>query len=268
MLIPLRTLPGTGLRISLLGLGTVKFGRTQGLKYPRPFDLPDDASLANLLAEARELGINLLDTAPAYGLSEERLGHLLQGQRQHWIVSTKTGEEFSDGHSRFDFSAAHTIASVERSLRRLRTDYLDLVLVHSDGDDLRILRDTEVMSTLAMLKQTGKIRAFGFSGKTVEGGIEALAQADLAMVTYNLSQTAEAAVIDYAGAHGKGIFIKKALASGHLADTTSDPVLASFRQILGHAGVTSIIVGTISPAHLRDNAATLLAALPADTSSP
>ena len=66
----LRPLGDTGLTVSALGLGTVKIGRDQGVKYPTAFSIPDDDAVRNLLARARELGINLIDTAPAYGRSE------------------------------------------------------------------------------------------------------------------------------------------------------------------------------------------------------
>src|SRR3546814_522817 len=130
-------------QVSPLGLGTVKLGRDQGVKYPNGFQIPDDDEARMLLKLARDLGINLIDTAPAYGRSEERLGPLLRGQRQDWVIVSKVGEEFSDGQSHHDFSAAHTRLSVERSLKRLETDYIDLVLVHSDGNDLAILNDSE-----------------------------------------------------------------------------------------------------------------------------
>lgn len=261
MLVPRHLIPGTTLSISLLGLGTVKFGRNQGVKYPTAFELPNDQAISELLDLARDLGINLLDTAPAYGISEERLGKLLAGQRHHWILSTKTGEEFEDGASRFDFSAAHTQASVERSLKRLRTDYLDLVLIHSNGDDLAVLEQTEVVPTLQRLKRDGKVRAIGFSGKTVEGGLAALQHLDVAMVTYNQVETSEASVIRYAYAHQKGIFIKKAFASGHsLHGAQNDSVSTAFEHILSVPGVTSIIAGTINPKHLKDNATRLAAA--------
>src|SRR5690606_8720766 len=100
-----RPLGTTGLTVSPLGLGTVKIGRNQGVKYPSGFELPDDNQVRDLLALARDAGINLLDTAPAYGTSEERLGPLLSGQRQEWILCSKVGEEFDNGESRFDFSA-------------------------------------------------------------------------------------------------------------------------------------------------------------------
>src|SRR5579862_8019882 len=162
---------GTDLSISRIGLGTVKFGRNQGVHYPQGFALPDDQTILNLLAVAEDLGINLLDTAPAYGTSEERLGNLLKHQREKWVIATKTGEEFVDGKSQFDFSPSATRKSIERSLKRLRTDYLDIVLVHSNGEDRKIIEETGIFSTLNDLKKSGAIRAFGMSTKTLDGGM-------------------------------------------------------------------------------------------------
>ena len=86
-----------------------------GVKYPERFTIPDDAAAARLIDKARELGINLIDTAPAYGCSESRLGQLLAGQRDSWVICSKVGEEFDNGESRFDFSPEHTLISVERA---------------------------------------------------------------------------------------------------------------------------------------------------------
>ena len=253
-----RPLGNTGLQVSPLGLGTVKLGRDQGVKYPNGFQIPGDDEARMLLKLARDLGINLIDTAPAYGRSEERLGPLLRGQRQDWVIVSKVGEEFSNGLSQHDFSAQHTRASVERSLQRLETDVIDLVLVHSDGNDLAILDDGEVYQTLAALKREGKIRGFGFSGKTVEGGLKALEQGDCAMVTYNLTEQSERAVSDYAARHGKAILVKKALASGHVCLSPGvDPVRASFELLFDQPGVASAIVGTINPLHLAHNVTTV-----------
>ncbi len=250
-----RAIADTGLEISALGLGTVKFGRNQGVKYPEGFELPDDRSAANLIAMARDLSINLIDTAPAYGISEERLGKLLKGQRQEWVICSKVGEEYSDGGSSFDFSAKHTRFSIERSLKRLNTDFIDMVLVHSDGNDLDVINHTAALSELAQMKQEGLIRAFGMSTKTVAGGLKAAEQSDCVMVTYNLSEQGEREVLDYCAANNKGALIKKALASGHITKTAdeTDPVQASMDFLFAHAGVSSAIIGTINPKHLRDN---------------
>ena len=114
--------------VSAMGLGTVKFGRNTQVKYPCKFELPSDQDLTKLLKETYSLGINFLDTAPAYGTSEERIGKLLKGWRKSWVLSTKAGEEFKGGKSIYNFTAEAIEKSVLQSLKKLQTDYLDLVL--------------------------------------------------------------------------------------------------------------------------------------------
>lgn len=253
-----RSLGHTGLTVSLLGLGTVKIGRNEGVKYPHGFDLPDDDAVIALLNAARGLGINLLDTAPAYGLSEERLGKLLPRtagwRREDWVIVTKAGETFENGGSRFDFSASAIRASVERSVKRLGVDHLDAVLLHSDGEDEAGDRFLPAVEELQKLKQRGLIRAGGFSGKTVAGFDRLLPHVDLLMATYNPDYTAEAEVIARAGKAGKGVLIKKALASGHAHDPAKALAMAATLP-----GVSSIVVGTLSPVNLRANAAAVMA---------
>jgi aryl-alcohol dehydrogenase-like predicted oxidoreductase len=249
----LRPLGDTGMVVSALGLGTVKLGRDQGVKYPSSFRIPDERSASALLDLARELGINLIDTAPAYGNSEQRLGQLLAGQRQHWLICSKVGEEFADGRSSFDFSPEHTRFSVERSLARLRTDLIDIVLVHSDGRDLPIIEQYGTLQVLQDLKREGLIRAFGISTKTVEGGLAAASAGDVVMLTYNLDNTSEEAVLQRCAEQGKAALIKKALASGHLAGQYPDQVQASMDLVFSQPGTSAAIIGTITPDHLRSN---------------
>lgn len=250
----LRPLPGTNLTVSALGLGTVKLGRNEQVKYPAGFTIPDDAAVRKLLAQARELGINLLDTAPAYGNSEQRLGLLLE-HRRDWVLVTKVGEEFENGASRFDFSAAHTRRSVERSLKRLCTDVLDIVLIHSDGNDEAILAQGDCVATLLDLKQRGLIRAIGMSTKTVAGGLRAVRELDVVMLTWNLQQQDNEALA-LARQLGKGVLIKKGLMSGHVQQQGRDLVRDSMQCVLGEPGIHSMIIGTINPAHLAANVAT------------
>lgn len=256
------------LLVSRAGLGTVKFGRNQGVKYPAAFDLPDDKAVRHLLALAQELGINLLDTAPAYGSSEARLGKLLSN-RHDWVICSKVGETFINRQSAFDFSAQAVRDSVYRSLKRLKTDYLDVVLIHSDGNDTAILGDSdngdsETVETLKRLKQGGTIGAIGLSGKTAAGGIKALRDhdMDIAMITHNPVYQEEQSVIDTAAELGKGIFVKKAFASGHLEQLGNDPVQRTMDVIFANRQVAlSVILGTINPQHLRDNIAAIEEAL-------
>jgi aryl-alcohol dehydrogenase-like predicted oxidoreductase len=278
-MMPRKRLGRTDIDISTFGLGTVKFGRTQSLKYPQPFTLPGDEQLRELLACARDMGVNYLDTAPSYGYSEERLGDLLRKERKDWVISTKVGEEFEtskfsdDGISRFDFSAKHARMSVERSLRRLRTDYLDLVMIHSDGNDLEILHNSGALQTLQQLKQEGWIRALGISSKTLEGGLLAAEVCDAVMLMYHANYTDEAPVIAKSAQHGTAVLLKKVLASGHICHdappdlaTTQhidgqyvehqedqDPIQRALNFAYAPSGVTSAVIGTVNLQHLRAN---------------
>jgi aryl-alcohol dehydrogenase-like predicted oxidoreductase len=247
----IRQLADTQLQVSALGLGSVKLGRNQGVKYPQSFIIPDDQEVRDLLALASELGINFIDTAPAYGNSEERLGKVLNN-RQNWIIATKVGEEFEQGKSRFDFSAKHTRLSVERSLQRLNTDYLDIVLIHSNGKDEAILQNSDCLEQLQQLKQAGMIRAIGMSSKTIAGGILAAQLMDIVMLTYNLQQQ-DQAVMDFAADHNKGILVKKGLMSGHLHEDGKNLLHESMHLIFSQRAISSMIVGTIKQAHLREN---------------
>lgn len=240
------------------GLGTVKFGRNQGIKYPSAFDLPSDDTIKNLLSLAQELGINLLDTAPAYGSSEQRLGKLIK-QRHQWILCSKVGEQFANQQATYDFSAKAVRDSVQQSLQRLNTDYLDIVLIHSDGNDEHILSNGETVETLQKLKQAGLIRAIGLSGKTAAGGIAALTEydMDIAMITHNPIYQGEQDVITAATQHNKSILIKKAFASGHLDQLGNNPIQQSMDFIFSAAHTApylSVILGTINPQHLHQNA--------------
>ena len=246
-----RELGKSGITVSVLGLGTVKLGRNTAVKYPRGFALPTDAEARRLLSRAQALGVNFIDTAPAYGTSEERLGELLKGKRSDWIIMTKVGEEFSAGQSHYDFSPEHTITSVHRSLERLATDYLDIVLIHSDGDDEHILGHLGTLECLFDLKGQGLVRAVGISHKSANGARLALgAGADVIMATLNSSMRDELDVIAEAGIQGCGVVIKKALESGHAKPE-------SLRFVTEQPGVSSVVVGTLNPEHLAENASML-----------
>ncbi|HSX20897.1 MAG TPA: aldo/keto reductase [Gammaproteobacteria bacterium] len=257
-----KRLGSTDLMVSVIGLGTVKLGRNTDVKYPDSFTIPDDAQAANLLSLAQDLNINLLDTAPAYGNSEERLGHLLRGQRDRWVIVGKAGEEYDHQQSTYNFTRQHIMQSIKRSLQRLRTDYIDLLLIHSDGNDEHIINNFDVFNTLDDAKQQGLIRYSGMSTKTVTGGLLTLQHSDVAMVTHNPSYTEELPVIEQAAKSHKGILIKKGFASGHLNKLgEQNPVQAAMDFILAEPGISSIIVGTINPKHLSENAACATQAL-------
>lgn len=248
-----RQMGSTGIDVSVLGLGTVKLGRDQEVKYPTGFVIPNDDEVRDLLALSQDLGINFIDTAPAYGNSEERLGQLMTAPND-WVIMTKVGEIFENGKSSFDFSAKHTRMSVERSLKRLKRDSLDMVLVHSNGDDMHIINNEGALEELDKLKQEGLIQSYGMSTKTVEGGMWIVENTDVVMATLNLSDDHDLPVIKRAHELNKGVIIKKGLQSGH-ADRSAggSGVDEAFKYVFSHEGVSSMIVGTINPKHLKQN---------------
>lgn len=244
-----RDLGRTGLKVSPLGFGAFKIGRNEKVKYPRPYDLPDETTVGNLLNRLLDLGINLIDTAPAYGLSEERIGRHLRNRRSEFILCTKVGETFDAGESRYDFTTISIEQSIYRSLKRLQTDVLDVVLIHAPGNDLEILRSTSVVQTLQRMKSAGHIKAIGLSGKTVEAGLSALDWADIVMVEYHLQDTSQLALMTQATSRGLGVFVKKGLAAGHL------PAADAIPFVLNTPGVSSLVLGGLSLEHFAANIA-------------
>lgn len=243
--------------VSPLGLGTVKFGRNKQVKYPGGdgFALPTDAEVESLLDCAMDCGITLLDTALAYGTAEERLGNLLGARRGKFFLVTKTGEEFGDNGSDYIFTRAHTEMSVIRSLQRLKTDYLDCVLVHSNRDDVKVITETPVLEVLDAFKRKGIIGSYGVSTYTIDGGMKALELSDCVMVAYNQIYLDETPVIAAAARLGKPVLVKKGLASGHIAGASD--VAANIRFVAGTTGVTSLVFGSLSPANIRANVGAL-----------
>ena len=252
MTIPKRPLGRTGVDVPLLGYGTVKIGRNQGLKHGAPHTLPTPEEASRLLNGMIDLGISLIDTAPAYGLSERRIGEAIAGRREEVFLSTKVGERFEDGESSFDFSAEAVHRSLERSLEHLRTDRVDLALVHSDGADIEIMTKTACVESLRRAKEKGLVRFIGLSGKTVEGATAALEWADAIMVPLNLEDRSHEAVIAEADHAGVGVLVKKALASGSQAGPTA------LRYAAGVPGVSAIVVGSLRMDHMLANAEAIM----------
>jgi len=242
-----RPLGNTGLSVSPIGFGAFKIGRNQGIKYPRGYALPDQREVDHLLNAVLDIGINYIDTAPAYGVSEQRIGSAIGHRRSEFILSTKIGETFTHGQSSYDFSAQEVRNSLHRSLKRLATETVDIVFIHSHGQDLEIINQTDVVSTLIELRDQGLVRAIGLSGKTVQGAQAALAWADVIMVQYHLDDKTHEQVIAKAHNQGIGVVVKKGLASGQLAA----PQAIGF--VLGNSAVSSLVVGGLSMNHIREN---------------
>ena len=146
-----RNLGKSPLKISTLCLGTMMFGDQTAL-----------ADAQNIVAHAREHGVNFIDTADVYstGASETMVGELLRGDRASWILATKIGNKMSEGLNESHYSRTWMMQEVEASLSRLNTDYIDIYYLHRDynGMDLE-----EPLRALDALLGAGKIRYWGIS---------------------------------------------------------------------------------------------------------
>ncbi|MAJ47339.1 MAG: hypothetical protein CBC35_08830 [Planctomycetes bacterium TMED75] len=250
----LRPLGTTGLKVSPVGFGAFKIGRNQKTKYAQPYDLPDQEAVDRLLHALLDSGITLFDTAPAYGTSEERIGTFLRhsGLREQLVLCTKVGERFEAGASSWAFDRSSVDASIDRSLRTLGVSHLDVVNVHSDGRDLEIIHQTDVLDALARRRDQGDIRTIGFSGKTVEGHLEAMehpAQPEVLMIELNLEDQTQLPTLEAAAARGVGLLIKKGLASGRAGPRES------LQWLLAHEAISSVVIGSTSARHMRANSA-------------
>lgn len=213
-----RQLGGTGLSASVIGIGAWQFGGEWG----RAFGANE---VGAILGRARDLGINLIDTAECYGpdhLSESLIGRALPGRREDWIIATKFGHRFL-GHNRRDteWSTAQVAAQLEASLRALRTDYIDLYQFHS-GPDGEYFRE-DLWTALQTQVKAGRIRHLGVS---ISSQSENLAQVEAAprfgigavQLVYNrLDDGPEARVLPTCARLGLGVLARVPLASGYLS---------------------------------------------------
>lgn len=236
-------------QLSAVGFGAFKIGRNEGIKYPSPYDLPEPSAVGALLNGMLDLGINYIDTAPAYGFSEKLIGEAISHRRSEYVISTKVGETFENGQSVFDYSAHGVRSSVTRSLRRMKTEFLDIVFVHSSRNEEAVLAEPELVSTLEELRSDGWIGAIGFSGYSAAGFAAALPWCDAIMVTYNMQDRTLEPIIRQAADADVAVIVKKGLASGRL------PADEAIQFVLDNPGVTSVLAGTLTLEHVRENIA-------------
>ncbi len=212
MTIETRTIEGIPTPVSRIGLGTWAIGGWM-------WGGADDERSVTTIRTALERGINLIDTAPVYGFghSEEVVGKALEGVRDQAVIATKVALDWSDGGPRRNATPARIRQEIEDSLRRLRTDRIDLYQVHWPDPLVPI---EETAAELEKLRQEGKILAIGVSNYSTEQ-MEAFRRvAPLASVQppYNLFERAiEADVLPYARDRGLVVLGYGALCRGLLS---------------------------------------------------
>jgi len=282
-----RKLGRTELQISEIGFGALEIGRPWGLPIAGDFVVPEEREVHALLDRALELGINLIDTAPAYMQSEERLGKLLKNRRKEFYLASKCGEHFDGTQSRYDFSAKGTLEFIETSLRRLHTDYLDLIQIHCGPDEVETVRGGETLQGMLRAKAAGKVRWIGVSCHE-SGALAALESGayDVLQLPYSILNRTIAepwpeggdSILSLAAQNNIGILIRESLEHGKLTDkirrkpAKDDPVAArlgetlarlesrgirtplsqlAIQYVLRRPEVSSVLVGTRNARHLE-----------------
>lgn len=155
-----RQLGGSGLKVPVLSFGTATFGG--GNEFFRAWGQTDVAEASRLIDVCMEAGVNMFDTADIYseGLSEEILGEAVAGRRDQVLISTKATFRMGAGPNSVGSSRYHLVRACEASLRRLKTDYIDIYTMHG-FDALTPVEET--LRTLDDLVQSGKVRYIGCS---------------------------------------------------------------------------------------------------------
>jgi aryl-alcohol dehydrogenase-like predicted oxidoreductase len=156
-----RTLGRTGIQVSPYALGTLMLATSMG-------NAPEDS--ARIIHRALDAGINFLDTADAYGDSEEVVGKALEGRRDDVVLATKFSRPTGQDPNHQGASRRWIVTAVENSLRRLRTDHIDLYQLHRPDPRTDI---EETLSALTDLIRSGKVRAIGASGTPASDIVEA-----------------------------------------------------------------------------------------------
>jgi aryl-alcohol dehydrogenase-like predicted oxidoreductase len=266
----MRQLGNTGLEVSRLGVGLSELGSRYALAQK------DEAG--RVLNMALDQGLNFLDAAACYGTAEELVGETISHRRQDFVFATKAGHVVGD-YSGSAWTAETVRHSIERSLRRARTDYLDLVQLHSCST--AVLERGEVIQALLDAREAGKTRFIGYSGDN-ESALWAVEHDvfDTLETSFNLvDQRARTELFSLAQGKSMGIIAKRPIANAAWGRTSSpsfyareyfrraqivadrgpvpgapeDPIVLALGFTLAHDAVDTAIVGTADPDHMRSN---------------
>jgi aryl-alcohol dehydrogenase-like predicted oxidoreductase len=275
----------TGARVTRLGFGAMELAQVAGGA--------EEASIDQLLNAVLDSGINLIDTAPDYGASEELVGKFLHARRDEYFLASKCGclvdrvPGLKDGKLEHDFSPLNVRAGVEQSLRRLRTDRLDLVQVHS-SPGRTVLEAAGTVEEMTRLRDEGKVRFLGMSSTLpeLEGHLD-MGVFDAFQIPYSALQPEHEELIRRASEAGAGTIIRGAVARGATAPDHDEGAKHDYwrnfisarrdlweradfdgllreagdmprmefmlRFALSHTGLSTAIVGTSNVGHLQSN---------------
>ena len=227
-----RILGKTGLKISRMGFGGI------------PIQRIDAEGTKTLIHELRDAGVNFIDTARGYTVSEEYLGYALEGIREDFVIATKSMSRTKDAMA----------ADIETSLRNLRTDYIDLYQIHNVTPEQleTVTAPGGALEALLEAKAAGKIRHIGVTAHSLDTFRIALELpwVETFMFPYNIVETQAEELIAKAAEKNIGFICMKPLAGGAIEDAA-----LAMRYITRNPDVSVIIPGMASTAELEQNLA-------------
>jgi 1-deoxyxylulose-5-phosphate synthase len=281
----LRPLGNTGILVSEISFGCVELGIPYGIGVKNAADMLPETDAIRLLQGALDQGLNFFDTAPAYGTSESLLGQAFADRREQAVICTKAphGAADPDTLEQPDQLRQLLTDALTDSLRKLRTDYVDLYMLHRATDGA--LRSPALVGILREFQDKGMIRAFGAS--TYPGGTTgtALATGDWAVlqIAIHAMDRREEPYLQAATEAGVGIVARSVLFKGiltdrgrhmhpalaavsahrqHLLDALPDGIglaRAATQYILGLPGISSVLLGIDRFEYLQQAVATTAA---------
>jgi aryl-alcohol dehydrogenase-like predicted oxidoreductase len=289
-----RRLGRSGLEVGAIALGTVELGMDYGINAPGHYGRPHEDAAIRLVHRAVDAGINLIDTARAYGESEAVLGKALEHRRGQVILATKVSTRLPDGSMPTgEVLRLHMLGQLETSLKLLQTDYVDLWQLHSVDDKELAQRET-IAAVFDEVKRSGKVGWVGGSFYGAEWPAIALGYNlfDTIQVTYSVfDQRLADHVFALASAHDAGILVRSVLLKGALTERADhlpdhlEPLRARsrrYRQLVQEAGlglspaqvalvfalaqpqIGAALVGVRSEEELQEHLQAVDATLPAD----
>ena len=257
----------TDMQVSVLGFGGAEIG----------FENASQHVVRELLTAAIDQGLNVIDTAECYVGSEELIGNAVGSRRKDFYLFSKCGH---GQNTKGEWSKAEIAKSIDRSLHRLKTDYLDLIQLHSCGLD--ILKKGECIEALQEAKQAGKVRYIGYSGDGADAQYAVDSKLfDALQISVNIAdQEPLENVLEAARTQGMGVIAKRPIANAawkskskptnsyhvpywerlqklkfdFLGRDASEAVSTALRFTLTVPGVDVAIVGTTKPGRWRENA--------------
>ena len=276
-----RILGNTGLEVSRLGIGLAAIGEEETFDTIKTVEV--------VLKTALDQGITFFDTAECYFYSEEMVGQSISDRRSEFLLATKCGHPAGlqeSGEYDIDWSIEGILLTLDRSLKRLKTDYVDLLQLHSCG--VEVLEQGEVIAALTKARDAGKTRFIGYSGdnEAAQWAVDS-GHFDTLQTSFSLAdQRPRNGLLQKAKAQGLGVIAKRPIANtawgspnsptarlkfdpnygdeywkrtqamaalGPINIPLNDRILMSLGFVMAHEEIDTAIVGTRNPEHLRSN---------------